>query len=1335
MRRSGALLVTLLLASWPVLVVAQSPPSPAATNAPDLDKLLENCVRRGGLRLVEGTTPGRKSLEIADPSRLEEAVALNITLLGPSVREALIDRIRLDTEEAPALIAVLRDQGRFTSDDRALGYAAWSGGRRAARRLRLAEAAHQFAEAARRFLLVARDWLRDQEVRALVRRCVRAGALREADGPDGHRIELASPEVLSRVVSEARATLTPSLRESLVRRLRNRREPETPALIALLKAVGEASGDRRVLAEGSQAAAFHALRRGDQAGALAQLQDAAGHFAAIGDGRSEASCHTMIGMQHSGAGRHGQALVAYHASLAILRKIRGKDDFSLGMALIGVGHEYLKLGEYDRAAEHLEQAVAMFEGLRGEFGRPAELSMAVALNNLALVASARFEFDRAIALQRRVLAIKRAAYGDRHPEVAFTLTNLGAALADRGDHLGASEHYRRALEVQEAILTPGDWRIAMSHHNLGSSLSQLGRFGDALEQHEIALAMLRNYYGPEHAQVASSLENLGSVHEMRGDYERALEFLNQALAMRRKAFGDRHPAVADSLAELAHVHRLLGDIGRALQEEERTLAIRRSTLGDGHPSVGASLNNIALLRSLQGDHPSAYALLRRSLDLQRPAYGDKHPEILTIRENLADELAELGRPSEALEEYVAILGVRRAIFGEAHPAVAGSIQGIAGLRSQLGDRERAIKDYDRALEIRRSVQGPRHPDTIRTLYNQAVVLRQGGRPADALRRIDEALVGSTLGDGSGDFSVSSARPERLRPLTLTVSLLSLRGKILAEGPEDVGRLRESAGSLELAAAVLDRARVETIRSEAGRLLAGEDSHELYPRLIGVRRRLAALEGRPDHLLRAVEASESGRARVFLESFGRSKADGSGEIGAELRAREKALDRRALELDVRIEEESNRPVERRDYPLIARLIEERAAVGTDRDRFIEGLERDHPRYAALKYPRPCPVEEARACLAEDEAALVFEPGAATSYLIVLEKHPDPGTPGVAIFDLPPAGEVAELVAALTAEKTLEVEGRTRSLGRRAYEMLLGPAAAKIRGKSLVVVAGGAFGRLPLELLVEPASAPDGDGPYLVRGHRVRYAPSLTALHLIDRWDGVRAVPDRTLWALGDPIFQSSDARWKAAADRTHPTGIDGATSDRGPFRRLEASGREVERLRRLMGDRGSDVVLGREASEATVKRLSGDGTLARYRFLHLATHGVLNEGDEIRPSLVLSLVDDPGGQDGLLHPDEVARLRLNADLVVLSACRTGQGNIQDAEGVTGLARSFLHAGSRGVVCSLWQVDDASTADLMVDLYAGLKAGLPSADALRSAQLGMIEAGEPPLHWAPFILIGR
>jgi CHAT domain-containing protein len=359
-------------------------------------------------------------------------------------------------------------------------------------------------------------------------------------------------------------------------------------------------------------------------------------------------------------------------------------------------------------------------------------------------------------------------------------------------------------------------------------------------------------------------------------------------------------------------------------------------------------------------------------------------------------------------------------------------------------------------------------------------------------------------------------------------------------------------------------------------------------------------------------------------------------------------------------------------------------------------------------------------------------------------------------MPNSHDLAKKVQSLTQPATLELPARCRVLGAELYTLLLGvddktfgPLAKRIQGKDLVIVAGEALAGLPFELLYEK-DGPDDEGHYLIEKHRIRYAPSLTALHLLKQWSDKREVqPDKPLWAVGDPIYQPNDPRIGGKGE-LGPASRDALTEyvsrmnrgvhDGDAFLRLQASGPEVTKIRALFKADKDAVLTDLLASEAAVKTASEKGILAKARYLHFATHGILGLDKGRQPALVLNLVgndekEQGGGiNDGFLQLDEVTNLKLNADLVVLSACATGKGRLHNGEGVTGLARAFLYAGSRGVVCSLWAVDDAATADFMVDMYRHLKDGDAAADALRAAKLKMIQDGLAPYYWAPFILIG-
>jgi CHAT domain-containing protein len=188
-----------------------------------------------------------------------------------------------------------------------------------------------------------------------------------------------------------------------------------------------------------------------------------------------------------------------------------------------------------------------------------------------------------------------------------------------------------------------------------------------------------------------------------------------------------------------------------------------------------------------------------------------------------------------------------------------------------------------------------------------------------------------------------------------------------------------------------------------------------------------------------------------------------------------------------------------------------------------------------------------------------------------------------------------------------------------------------------------------------------------------------------------------------------------------------------LQRLRDSGREVTSVAKRYKSNEAVVFQGRAAKEENVK---GNEYLGTARRIHFATHGVISERQPQYSGLVLTLDEDPK-EDGLLQVYEIFNLKLNADLVVLSACKTGLGKEVKGEGLIGLTRAFMYAGARSLVVSLWQVADPSTAELMVKFYERLDRAGDKADALRQAKLELIQSGRyaHPFYWAPFVLVGE
>lgn len=379
-----------------------------------------------------------------------------------------------------------------------------------------------------------------------------------------------------------------------------------------------------------------------------------------------------------------------------------------------------------------------------------------------------------------------------------------------------------------------------------------------------------------------------------------------------------------------------------------------------------------------------------------------------------------------------------------------------------------------------------------------------------------------------------------------------------------------------------------------------------------------------------------------------------------------------------------------------------------------------------------------------AILFYQPGIQGSFLIVLTRE------DAHLIKLPKWSTIKSAVAEWQAQirRQLDPGGDTahevQTYGRIAhqlYEMLIQPAARLIGGRDLIIVPDAALYHLAFEGLVvsAPGRAKDfSQLHYLVEDHAVTYAPSISVL----AWIGTRqarpvAKTEKSLLLAGDAVFNERDPRI-AQSQPGQPEPSTELAMVHGPrlregFHRLPATRDEVLSIARLAEgiQWKPKVLLGAEANERNFRT----DDLQSYRLVHLATHAIADPAEGDFSGVVLSATEDKSGDDGLLTAAEVARLRLNADLVVLSGCTTGGGQTIKAEGIIGLSRAFLVAGARRVCASLWKVEDDSTGQLMANLYENLlKRKQPTSHALQQAKIQFLRRRTAPFFWAPFVLVG-
>jgi CHAT domain-containing protein len=257
------------------------------------------------------------------------------------------------------------------------------------------------------------------------------------------------------------------------------------------------------------------------------------------------------------------------------------------------------------------------------------------------------------------------------------------------------------------------------------------------------------------------------------------------------------------------------------------------------------------------------------------------------------------------------------------------------------------------------------------------------------------------------------------------------------------------------------------------------------------------------------------------------------------------------------------------------------------------------------------------------------------------------------------------------------------------------------------------------------------------------PSASTLGILRQNYNDRQPPNRSLAILADPVFSAKDERVKNSSSATTQQAVESANpglsrsrgDKTGQFERLNFTRQESQIIQALFPANSRTESLDFEASRATAT----SPNLSQYKIIHFATHGFANSAHPELSGIVMSLVDEKGNPlNGFLRLTDIFNLKLAADLVVLSACQTGIGQNIQGEGLVGLTRGFMYAGTQRVVVSLWTVDDEGTATLMSNFYEGmLQKGLTPAAALRGAQLEMWkqEKWNSPYYWAAFTVQGE
>ena len=1011
-------------------------------------------------------------------------------------------------------------------------------------------------------------------------------------------------------------------------------------------------------------------------------------------------------------------------------------DTAAARALYEQGSQLQKAARYDSAIVLFDKASAIYAqaGMTGSWVR--------CLNGKATCLRSKGAYEKAISILRIGPEAEQRLLAEDLATAARRLVLLGANYRQVSKHDSALVAAHMASDIdrdRSGLETSLQWDISSLFAGI---YFDLGEHDSALAYNRRALELMRETEKDDLSNIGSTYNSMAGIYETRGDYQKAIEYFTRALEARRKVQGEKHPDIAALYNNIAAVQMRLGDYDLSLEHYLKSLSIMAETLESDNPSFGIRYNNIAMTYRSRGEFDKALEAGNKSKAIFVKRLGPKHPNVAGVVNNMGRIYSDMKQYDRALEAYQEALAIWEERLGKKHPNVLQCYYNIGEAYGNLGDFDKAISWLEQSLRLRRETLGEKNVRVSQSYDGLATVYAARNQLDTALRYHQKALI--ALLEDFNDANVHT-NPSALKSPSDLDLLSSLAGKaeVLQRRYDMSSQLQDLKTSLE--AYELAAQLVETIRrgfgAEGSKLQLGRRAFDVYEKGIQSARKLHEATRDFLYLSTAFSLAERSKAGVLLDAISESNARQFAGIPDSLLEQESALrtDLTYYETQIQREKEKRNQANQPAIGLAgkAKISQWESAVFDLRQRYTkltERFEKQYPDYHSLKLQtRTVSLAEVQKQLLDDKTALLeYVAGDSSVTIFVVTKN----RASAKFIELhsPPADLVRQFRRSL---QNLDVAGYV-DLSHRLYKQLIEPVKNQLNGiRKLYVIPDGILNYLPFEaLLTKPvrksSSVDFASLPYLIRDFDVSYHLSARLLAERSRKSGRS---EQGAFAGVAPVFAAQPPHSKPVYSTSDERVTRSRTVDGERFAELKESENEIKEIVALFeaNKRPAKAFLHKAADESLLK----SPEIVSYRYIHIATHGLINEDKPKLSGIIFAAPDSNSLEDGVLYSGEVYNLRLNADLVVLSACESGLGQVAKGEGILGLTRGFMYAGAQNLLVSLWQVADKSTSDLMVQFYRNILKRQPYSTALRNAKLDMIKGKKfaHPVEWSPFVLTGQ
>ena len=1108
---------------------------------------------------------------------------------------------------------------------------------------------------------------------------------------------------------------------------------------------------------------------------------------------NEADALFSKGNEFFDTGDYDTALTYYQKAVPAHEKTYGAQHIYTGDLYFFIGLSYSKKKDYETALRYLQKSLVIYETQKSDRAADAEHEIgsiyfhqldyesallhhqksleirlqrtgenhkntAIAYFNVGMMYHYKGNYDKALTYFEKSLAIRQKISGENSLETAMSYRQVGLQHYCLGNYNEAMNYLTKAVKIKTLVAGTDSAEIAQSYGDLATVQIELGQYANALDSNGTAEAIYAalEYDDPE---VFAVLYNeRGRCYRALGNYTQALLYYNKALDIGLKIYGEKHLDIAKVYLNIGDIYQRIGDYTRALANLEHALKILGKIYDKQHPDMAICCRTIGTVYKSMGNFDAALEYLQKAAGIFRKLFGEKYIELAYCYSEIGFVYEVKEDYERALEYYRKSMDLIYEVYGYATVESANAYSNIARVYSIMGDYQNALNLDNAALEIYKRFLGDEHLTTANQYMSlgwyYAAVQKNAEKGIPYLRK---SLAG---------LKKSTGYAQVIRSLQLTLAGAELFGY-----NNNAAFIRDV---IALATDTVERARLDlsSIRTDILR-----KSLPVY--YYGI-----DFEAKQNNAAKAFEYSEALRSRGFLDQIGTDRAlTLAGVTDAE---RKQAADFVARIATARheIEVQNDLTLEVRDTK---KLIQAEKALATAEKELLKldtAIGKRIPAYTQLRNPQPVTVNAARKWCGKDRAVLEYvmwnpkllsgtdmtPPNGGTlslhSYCLIVTNKTVTAIPLDDGYDY--AAAIARLRDGIIPKRIKPAPETTfEDVRNERYTKLVEPVLPYIKGKKrLLIVPDGSLAFLPFDVLRKSENT-----KMVCDEYAVAFSPSVSVSMIAETsrtqeskmlafggaWydTELSAEEHRRTFDTQDTIRGKKRGLQPISVELHAENAVQEAAmrqdmQDNGPshyFRQknlhwkdLPGTILELNTLKtKTIGTKKYTQYIQEDASEQIVKRLSEQNSLAQYPILHFACHGYFDKNFADMSSILFSEVSGKltgiSSEDGYLTIPEVSVLNLGADMVCLSACETGLGEVKSGDGMVGLSRAFMVAGARHVGVTLWSVDDMATATFMANMYKKIeKKGMTYEQAYRQtkAELQKSEDYSHPYYWAAFTL---